>query len=101
MNVIESKSVHKSRPKVKKSVCKPVAASSNLTVSQGEAHLRENLPNIQTMLHDRFILEQVQNRLKEMSGLTKKVLIQKSSPRGEGRLMFMSIKELNDHMNSY
>ena len=33
LNVIESKSVHKSHSKVKKSVCKPVAASSNLTVS--------------------------------------------------------------------
>ena len=35
MNVIESKSVPKSHSKVNKSVCKPVAASSNLTVSQG------------------------------------------------------------------
>ena len=55
LNVIESKSVPKSRSKVKKSVCKPVAASSNLTVSQGEADLQEKLPNLQTMRHDRFI----------------------------------------------
>ena len=41
-NVIESKSVSKSRSKVKKSVCKPLAATSNLTVSQGEANLQEN-----------------------------------------------------------
>ena len=39
LNVIETKSVQKSRSKVKKSVCKPVIMSSNLTVSQGEADL--------------------------------------------------------------
>ena len=59
LNVIESKSVQKSRSKVKKYVCKPVAASSNLTVSQGEADLQEKLPNLQSMRHDRFIQEQV------------------------------------------
>ena len=72
LNVIESKSVPKSHSKVKKSVCKPVAASSNLTVSQGEADLQEKLPNLQTMRHDRFIQEQVENRLKELPGLNKK-----------------------------
>ena len=41
LNVIESNSVHRSRPKVKKSVCKPVAASSNLTASHGEDDLRK------------------------------------------------------------
>ena len=71
-NVIESKSVSKSRSKVKKSVCKPLAATSNLTVSQGEANLQENLPNLQTMHHDRFIQEQVENHLKKLSGLNKK-----------------------------
>ena len=39
LNVIKSKSVQKSRPKVKISVCKPVSTSSNLTVSLGEAEL--------------------------------------------------------------
>ena len=68
---------------------KPVAASSDLTVSQGEANLQKKLPNLQTMRHDRFIQEQVENRLKELSVLNKKVLIQKLSPRGEGQLMFM------------
>ena len=72
LNVIENKSVHKSCSKVKRSVCKPVAASSNLTVPQGEVHLQEKLPNLQTMWHDRFIQEQVENRLKEFSGLNKK-----------------------------
>ena len=57
LNAIESSSVHKSHSKVKKSVCKPVATSSNLTASQGEAHLQENLPNLQTIRHDRFIQE--------------------------------------------
>ena len=33
LNVIENKSVPKSRSKVKKYVCKPVAARSNLTLS--------------------------------------------------------------------
>ena len=69
LNVIESKSVPKSHSKVKKSVCKPVAASSNLTVPQGEANLQEKLPNLQSMRHDRFIQEEVENRLKELSGL--------------------------------
>ena len=55
LNVIESKSVPKYRSKVKKSVCKPVAVSSNPTVSQGEADLQEKLPNLQTMRHDRFM----------------------------------------------
>ena len=45
---------------------------SNLTVSQGEADLQEKLPNLQTMRHDIFIQEQVENRLKELSGLNKK-----------------------------
>ena len=89
LNVIESKSVPKSHPKVKKSVCKHVTASSNLTVPHGEANLQEKMPNFQTMRHDRFIQEQFENCLKELSGLNKKVLIQKLSPRGEGRLMFM------------
>ena len=84
LNVIECKSVPKSRSKVKKSVRKPVAASSNLTVSQGEANLQEKSPNLQTMRHDRFIQKQVENCPKELSGLNKKVLIQKLSPRGEG-----------------
>ena len=83
LNVIESKSVQKSRSKVKKSVFKPVAASSNLTVPQGEAHLPENLPNLQTMRHDRFIQEQVENCLKELSGLNKKGIDSKiKSQRG-------------------
>ena len=83
LNVIESKSVHKSRSKVKKSVCKPVAACSNLTVSQGEADLQEKLPKLQTMCHDRFIQEQVENRLKELSGLNKKGIDSKiKSQRG-------------------
>ena len=45
---------------------KPIAASSNLTVSQGEADLQEKLPNLQTMRHDIFIQEQVENHLKEL-----------------------------------
>ena len=63
LDVTESKSVQKSRSKVKKSVCKHVAASSNLTVSQGVADLKEKLPNLQSMRHDRFIQKQVENRL--------------------------------------
>ena len=83
LNVIESKSVHKSHSKVRKSVCKPVAASSNLIVPQGEAHLQEKLPNLQTMRHDRFIQEQVENRLKVLSGLNKKGIDSKiKSQRG-------------------
>ena len=83
LNVIESKCVPKSRSRVKKSVCKPIAASSNLTVSQGEADLQEKLPNLQTMRHDRIIQEQVENRLKELSGLTKKGIDSKiKSQRG-------------------
>ena len=89
LNVIESKSVHKCHSKVRKSVCKPVAASSNLTVPQGEAHLQEKLSNFQTMRHHRFIQEQVENRLKELSGLNKKGIDSKiKSQRGGGRLMF-------------
>ena len=42
LNVIESKSVQKSRSKVKKSVCKPVAVSSNLTVSWGRLICKKN-----------------------------------------------------------
>ena len=72
LNVTECKSVPKSRSKVKESVHKPVAACSNLTVSQGEANLQEKLPNLQTMRHDRFIQEQVENCPKELSGLNKK-----------------------------
>ena len=69
--------------KVKKSVCKPVAESSNLPVSKGKAHLPENLPNLQTMWHDRFIQEQVENCLKELSGLNKKCIDSKiKSQRG-------------------
>ena len=75
--------------RVKKSVCKPIVASSNLTVSQGEADLQEKLPNLQTMRHDRIIQEQVENRLKELCGLNKKVLTQKLNLRGVGRLMCM------------
>ena len=83
LNVIESKSVPKSRSRVKKFVCKPIAASSNLTVSQGEADLQEKFPNLQTMLHDRIIQEQVENRLKELSGLNKKGIESKiKSQRG-------------------
>ena len=91
LNVIESKSVPKSRSKVKKSVCKPVAASSNLTVAQGEADLHENLPNLQTMRHDRFIQEQVENRLKELSGLNKKGIDSKvKSQRGGAVEVFVN-----------
>ena len=42
LNVIESKSVHKSCSKVKKCVCKPVVASSNIIPPPGEADLQEN-----------------------------------------------------------
>ena len=43
----------------------------------------ENLPNLQTMRHDRFIQEQVENRLKELSGLNKKGIDSKiKSQRG-------------------
>ena len=86
LNVIESKSVHKSRSKVKKSVCKPVAASSNLNVPHGEAHLQEKLPNLQTLRHDRFIQEQVDNRLKDLSGLNKKGIDSKIKSRRGGAL---------------
>ena len=72
LNVTESNSVPRSRPKVKKSVCKHVAASSNLIASQGEVDFQENLPNLHTIRHDRYIQEQVENRLKELSGLNKK-----------------------------
>ena len=41
INVMESNSVSRSRPKVKKSVCKPAAASSNLTASHGENDLQK------------------------------------------------------------
>ena len=57
-------------------MCKPVAASSNLTVSQREADLHEKMSNLQIMCHDRFIQEDVENHLKELCGLDKKVLIQ-------------------------
>ena len=89
LNVIESKFVHKSRSKVKKSVCKPVAASSNLTVSQGKADLQEKLPSLQTMHHDRLIQEQVENHLKELSSVNKKVVDSIISHRGEGCLMYI------------
>ena len=83
LNVIESKTVPKSHSRAKKSVCKPIAASSNLTVSQGEADLQEKLRNLQTMRHDRFIQEQVEDRLKELSGLNKKGIDSKiKSQRG-------------------
>ena len=83
LNVIESKSVVKSCSKVKKSVCKPEAASSNLIASQGEADLQENLTNLQTIHHERFIQEQVENCLKELSGLNKNGIDAKSkSKRG-------------------
>ena len=83
MNVIESKFVHKSSSKIKKSLCKPVVASSNLTVPHGEAHLQEKLPNLKTLRHDRFIQEQVDNRLKELSDLNKKGIDSKiKSQRG-------------------
>ena len=83
LNVIESKSVPKSLSRVKKSVCKPIAASSNLTVSQGEADLQEKLTNLQTMRHGRIIQEQVENHLKELSGLNKKGIDSKiKSQRG-------------------
>ena len=73
----------KSRSRVKKSVCKPIAASSNLTVSQGEADLQEKLPNLQTMRHDIIIQQQVENRLKELCGLNKKDIDSKiKSQRG-------------------
>ena len=54
LNAIESTSVHKPHSKAIKAVCKPVAVSSNLTASQGEAHLQESLPNLQTICHDRL-----------------------------------------------
>ena len=86
LNVIESKSVLKSRSRAKKSVCKPIAASSNLTVSQGEADLQEKLPNLQTMQHDRIIQEKVENRLKELPGLNKKGIESKIKSQRGGSL---------------
>ena len=71
LNFLESNSVPRSRSKVKKSVCKPVAASSNLIASQGNVDLQEKVPNLHTIRHDRFIQEQVENRLKELPGLNK------------------------------
>ena len=38
--IIESYSASRSRPKAKKSMCKPVAASSHLTASHGEVDLQ-------------------------------------------------------------
>ena len=84
LNVIKSKSAPKSSSKVKKSVCKPVAVSLNLTVPQGEANLQEKLPNLQTMRHDRFIQEQVENSLKELSGLNKKGIDSKFKSQSGG-----------------
>ena len=57
LNVIESNSVSRSWPKVEKSVCKPIAVSSNLATSHGEDDLQKNMPNLHAMRHDRYIPE--------------------------------------------
>ena len=53
-------------------MCKPVAASSNLTGSHGEDDLHKKLPNLHTICHDMFIQEQVEKCLRELYGLNKK-----------------------------
>ena len=75
-------------------------ADSNLklAVDSSVKNSDVNLPDLNSIRHDRFIQQQVGYHIRQLSGLDKKVLKQKSSRLG-GKLTCTSNNVSNGHMN--
>ena len=81
LTVIESKSAS-AKPKAKTLTKKKHAASSSLKPTSVEK-VGNNMPSLHTLWNDRSIQDQIQDRLKELSGVDKKGTDQKiKSQRG-------------------
>ena len=82
LTVIENKSASSAKPKAKKLTKKRRAASSRLKPSSVE-EVGNNMPSLHTLRNDRSIQDQIQDRLRELSGIDKKGTDQKiKSQRG-------------------
>ena len=88
LNVIETKSVQKSRSKVKKSVCKPVVMSSISLSPRGRLICKKNCQIYNLCVMIDLFKSKVRTVSKNYRVLIKKVLTQKLSHRGEGQLMY-------------
>ena len=70
LTVIETKSASPAKPKAKKLTQKKRTASSSLKHSSVEEV--SNMPNLHTLQNDRLIRDQIQDRLRELSGVDKR-----------------------------
>ena len=70
LTVIESKSASPAKPKAKKLTKKKRTASSSLKPSSVEE--ASNVPSLHTLRNDRSIQDQIQDRLRELSGIDKR-----------------------------
>ena len=98
LTVIESKSASPAKSKAKKLTKKKRAASSSLKPSSVE-EVGNNMPSLHTLPNDRSIQDQIQDRLRELSGIDKKVRTKKSKLREGVLLIFLLKKESNGPMN--
>ena len=81
LTVIESKSASPAKSKAKKLTKKKRTASSSLKHSSVEE--TSNMPSLQTLRNDRSIQDEIQDRLRELSGIDKRGTDQKiKSQRG-------------------
>ena len=70
LTVIENKLASSAKPKAKKLTKKRRTASSSLKPSSVE-EVGNNMPSLNTLRNDRSIQDQIQDRLRELSGVDK------------------------------
>ena len=63
LSVIEN-SASAAQPKPQNSVCDRTTAGSSLPASSREGNMHTNLPDLHTLRHERFIQEQVEDRIR-------------------------------------
>ena len=97
LTVIESKSASPAKPKAKKLTKKKRTASSSLKPSSVEE--ASNVPSLHTLRNDRSIQDQIQDRLRELSGIDKRGTDKKIKSQGMGQLKFLSKNVSNGPMN--
>ena len=92
LTVIEHKSASPAKPKAKKLTKKKGTASSSLKHSSVE-EVGSDMPSLYTLRNDRSIQDQIQDRLRELSGVDKRGMDQKiKSQRGGAVDIFVKEK---------
>ena len=91
LTVIENKSVSPAKPKAKKLTKNKRAASSSLKPSSVD-EVGNSMPSLHTLRNDRSIQDQIQDRLRELSGIDKKGTDQKIKNQ-RGRSVDIFVKE--------